>query len=347
MEELPDQFVWQFSDLGAYTVHSGYDLVHNSLSRVPIYGPISPMDAGAWNSIWSFPVPPKLQFFIRKCILGILPTRVALSTRIKDIVCLCPVCAYTYETVSHLLLFCPLAVRFGALMKIPLQAILSSNFCIVWRVTQLPPPVGKRIIFFWWGVWKSRNQVVFHSKLTPLLGLKAQMESHIAKSELALDLDDVPHRDPPPPDRSFNVDGAIQRAQRGAISFIHLDESGSVLFAGGRSLPHFRDVFTVEAFAVREALRWCIGRSMVHMDIEGDAAMVTNHLLDKKLLHPRAGVIIQECKLLLARNPSIRCLSVRREANTSAHNVARQALTMLPLRSQLLNLTLFACSNLH
>ncbi|CAN1163874.1 hypothetical protein LINPERHAP2_LOCUS25246 [Linum perenne] len=176
LEELLDQFVWQFSDSGAYTVHSGYDLVHHSISRVPMYGPISPMDAGAWNSIWSFPVPPKLQFFIWKCILGILPTRVALCTRIKDIVRLCPVCAYTDETVSHLLLSCLLAVRFGAMMNTPLQAILSSNFCVVWRrVTQLPPLMGKRIIFFWWRIWKSRNQVVFHSKLTLLPGLKAQM----------------------------------------------------------------------------------------------------------------------------------------------------------------------------
>ncbi|CAN1159418.1 Uncharacterized mitochondrial protein AtMg00310, partial [Linum perenne] len=362
LEDLPDQFIWQFSDSGAYTVHSGYELVHHNPPRMPVFGPISPMDAGAWNSIWTFPVPPKLQFFIWKCVLGILPTRVALSTRIKDIVRLCPVCAYTEETVSHLLLYCPLAVRFGDLMNIPFQPILSYNFCIVWRrVTQLPPPVGKRIIFFWWRIWKARNQVVFHSKLTLLPGLKAQLEAHIAKSELELDPDDVPHRPPPrqvaplltrwrPPARGrfkINVDGAIRRAQGGAIGFVLRDDSGSVLFAGGRSLPHFSDVFTVEAFAVREALRWCIGRSMIHMDIEGDAAMVSNHILNKKLLHPRAGVIIQECKLLLARYPSIRCLSVRREANTSAHNVARQALTMLPLRSQLLNLTSFACSNLH
>ncbi|CAN1773598.1 Uncharacterized mitochondrial protein AtMg00310 [Linum perenne] len=125
LEDLPDQFVWKFSDSGAYTVHSGYDLVHHNRSRVPCYGPISPMDAGAWNNIWSFPVPPKLQFFIWKCVLGIFPTRVALSTRIKDIVRLCPVRAYTEETVSHLLLYCPLAVRFGDMMNIPLQLILS------------------------------------------------------------------------------------------------------------------------------------------------------------------------------------------------------------------------------
>ncbi|CAN1164442.1 Uncharacterized mitochondrial protein AtMg00310 [Linum perenne] len=91
MEEIPDQFVWQFLDFGAYAVHSGYDIAHNGLSRVPVYGPISPMDAGAWNNIWSFPIPQKLQFFIWKCILSILPTRVALSTRIQDFVRLCPV----------------------------------------------------------------------------------------------------------------------------------------------------------------------------------------------------------------------------------------------------------------
>ncbi|CAN1192859.1 hypothetical protein LINPERHAP2_LOCUS41742 [Linum perenne] len=90
LEELSNQFVWQFSDSGAYTVHSGYELVHHNPPRMPVYGPISPMDARAWNSIWTYPVTPKLQFFIWKCVLGILPTRVALSTRIKDIVRLCP-----------------------------------------------------------------------------------------------------------------------------------------------------------------------------------------------------------------------------------------------------------------
>ncbi|CAN1187253.1 Uncharacterized mitochondrial protein AtMg00310 [Linum perenne] len=119
LEDLPDQFVWQFSDSGAYTVHSGYDLIHHITPRGPVYGPISSMDAGAWNSIWSYPVPPKLQFFIWKCVVGILLTRVALSTRIKDIVRLCPVCAYSEETVSHLLLYCPLAVRFGDMLNIP------------------------------------------------------------------------------------------------------------------------------------------------------------------------------------------------------------------------------------
>ncbi|CAN1190028.1 hypothetical protein LINPERHAP2_LOCUS40243 [Linum perenne] len=147
LEEIPDQFVWQFSDSGACTVHSRYEIVQNGLIRIPIVGATSPMDAGVWNNLWSFPIPPpppKLQFFMWACILGILPTRAALSTRIKDIDRLYQVCTISIETVSHLLLSCPLAVRFGDMMDISLGDIFSPNFCIVWRrVLHLPPPVGR------------------------------------------------------------------------------------------------------------------------------------------------------------------------------------------------------------
>ncbi|CAN1124659.1 hypothetical protein LINPERHAP2_LOCUS2463 [Linum perenne] len=60
IERIPDQFIWQFSDSEAYTVHSGYDIVHHGLVEVSEVGLVSPMDYDAWNKLWSFPVPPKL-----------------------------------------------------------------------------------------------------------------------------------------------------------------------------------------------------------------------------------------------------------------------------------------------
>ncbi|CAN1141599.1 Uncharacterized mitochondrial protein AtMg00310 [Linum perenne] len=362
VESIPDQLVWQLSDSGAYTVHSGYDCIHHGLVVTPEVGPTSPMDHVAWNQVWAFPVPPKLRFFVWKCILGVLPTRVALNSRIKDFPRLCPVCGMSDESTSHLLLFCPLAVRLADLIGIPIALILSTNFCIVWRkVLRLSQPEGKKIIFFWWRVWKSRNVVVFQAKQTLLPGLQIQFEQHLANSELELDPEDRAVRPntafrPVPPARwrppqlgriKVNVDGAIRRAQGGGIGFILRDSSSSVIFAGGRSFPHVLDPFTLEVLAVREALRWCIGKSIVSLDVEGDAAMVTKHILDKKCLHPRAGVIVQECKALLSRYPTIRCFSVRREANTAAHNLAKHALTMLPLRSRLSDFTLFSYLNLE
>ncbi|CAN1192242.1 Uncharacterized mitochondrial protein AtMg00310, partial [Linum perenne] len=75
VEVIPDQLVWQFLDSGAYTVHSGYNIVHHGLVIVLEVGPTSPIDQVAWNKVWSFSVPPKLHFFVWKCILGVLPTR--------------------------------------------------------------------------------------------------------------------------------------------------------------------------------------------------------------------------------------------------------------------------------
>ncbi|CAN1787787.1 hypothetical protein LINPERHAP1_LOCUS17794 [Linum perenne] len=80
---------------------------------------------------------------------------------------------------------------------------------------------------------------------------------------------------PPAFDRlKINVDGAVRLAQGGGIGLVLRDGVGVVLFAGGRSFPHVTYGFTLEALAVREALRWAIGRSLVLVDIEGDAAMI-------------------------------------------------------------------------
>ncbi|CAN1179103.1 hypothetical protein LINPERHAP2_LOCUS34004 [Linum perenne] len=57
-------------------------------------------------------------FFIRKCVLGVLPTRTALNSRIPDFPRSCPVCESSEESASHLLLWCPLATRFGSTMNI-------------------------------------------------------------------------------------------------------------------------------------------------------------------------------------------------------------------------------------
>ncbi|CAN1181044.1 hypothetical protein LINPERHAP2_LOCUS35135 [Linum perenne] len=75
----------------AYTVHSGYNIIHHGLVESPEVGPSSPMDVDAWNKLWSFPIPPKLHFFVWKCVLGVLPTRVALNARIPSFPRICPV----------------------------------------------------------------------------------------------------------------------------------------------------------------------------------------------------------------------------------------------------------------
>ncbi|CAN1750043.1 hypothetical protein LINPERHAP1_LOCUS3908 [Linum perenne] len=177
IEEIPDQFIWQFADSGAYTVQSGYDIIHHGLVETPEYGPSSPMDSAAWNDIWSFPIPPKLQFFVWKCVLGVLPTRTTLNVRIPDFPRSCPVCENSEESVCHLLLFCPLAARFGSVMNIHLHLVSSTKFCIVWcKILRLSPTLGRKIIFFWWRLWKSRNTVIFLNKQFLLPALKGQME---------------------------------------------------------------------------------------------------------------------------------------------------------------------------
>ncbi|CAN1145030.1 hypothetical protein LINPERHAP2_LOCUS14458 [Linum perenne] len=109
--------------------------------------------------------PPKLQFFVWKCVLGVLPTRTTLNVRIPNFSRSCPVYENSEESVCHLLLFCPLAARFGSVMNIPLHLVSSSNFCIILRkILRLSPALGRKTNFLWWRLWKSRNTVIFLNK---------------------------------------------------------------------------------------------------------------------------------------------------------------------------------------
>ncbi|CAN1172032.1 Putative ribonuclease H protein At1g65750 [Linum perenne] len=355
--EVQDGISWQFSNSGAYTVTSGYEL----LSEIPIqeeeFGP-SPIDEKLWKEVWSLETQPKLKAFLWKLFHGILPTRTALKKKIKDLPDFCPVCWKYEETIEHLLMYCILASKLATITGIPLNSFKGPNIVIAWReIMQKRVVSPQKVLIFWWRLWKSRNEVIFNFKQIHPKILKECFEAHLKEQEAIRNL----ARTQPtnqhhitdlceellPSNNWFrvNVDGAILKNKGGATGMVVRDFYGNLLFAGGLCFPFICDPFTIETLAVRTALLWIRTSNLQNLIIEGDAEQVHCRVFDSHRSHPLAGAIIQEIRTLLKRMPGVIYRTVKRTRNSKAHDVARFALNFMQRGSVMHNLTSYAIQN--
>ncbi|CAN0916128.1 Putative ribonuclease H protein At1g65750, partial [Linum grandiflorum] len=105
---IDDGIVWQYAPSGAYTVHSGYNLLR-AINSPPMLEPVSFVDPQFWNQLWELPIPPKLSFFLWCIFHNILATKIGLLFKHIATDTICPVCLQNNETLEYLFLLCPLA----------------------------------------------------------------------------------------------------------------------------------------------------------------------------------------------------------------------------------------------
>ncbi|CAN0878687.1 Uncharacterized mitochondrial protein AtMg00310 [Linum grandiflorum] len=352
---IEDNIIWQYAPSGAYTVQSGYSLLR-SIKYPPMLEPISLIDPQLWNQIWSLQVPPKLSFFLWRIFHKILPTKVALLTKKIVTDTICPVCLAGEESIEHIFLLCPLAIRLYSMVDLPYQTIHNSSIIITWRKTwQQNSDLAIHYLILWWRIWKSRNKVVFdYSQIHPMVLLEqykyqlSELKHLQAPPAPALI---PPFRSnniwqPPSPGRiKINVDGAIKMPFGGAISFVIRDATSNIMSAAGRSFQGIIDPFSIEALAFREAIYWCARSHIIYIDLEGDALSVIQRILDKRSLHPLAGAIIEEVRSTLKQLPNVKLIHIGRQGNKVAHSLAKFSLSFLPASSELHNLTTVALSS--
>lgn len=94
-----DSWFWKDDLKGVYTVKSGYRRLVGDFSS-PTLG------FAQWNTLWKLRVPPKIKFFLWRCLVNVLPTNVALVRRHVDISPMCPRCNLHNETVNHVFFEC-------------------------------------------------------------------------------------------------------------------------------------------------------------------------------------------------------------------------------------------------
>ncbi|CAN1141466.1 Uncharacterized mitochondrial protein AtMg00310 [Linum perenne] len=349
-----DHPIWFFSSRGVYSTSSGYSLALR-LRPVKKTPPslTEPSCPALWGSIWDLQIQPKFRFFLWRLCHRILPTIEGLNSRGMSLPTTCPCCLRGPKTLEHFLFHCIVARRLMQTLNLDLESIPHSHPAVTWRFIQSARPLeGPHWVLAWWRLWKSRNWVVFEKFQKSIPALHRQFSLDVDNlSFLPAPLHSAPSVFPtrptvwsPPrfPRLKINVDGAILASLGGACGLVVRDYLGGLLFATGISYPGITNPFLLELLAVRDACVLCRNLGWREVDIEGDATEVLRVVSGRLLLSRDGGSIISDICSLLDSLPLIKLQVVPRQANMTAHYVARQALRSLPSRG-VVNLTAWVC----
>lgn len=165
---IVDSVIWPYSKNRAYTVKSGYHFQHSRSQLSIIQHPHTShnISDSIWTWIWNLHSIPKLQNFLWRATLGILPSKENLFRRHIATSQECHIFLHHSETTEHALLACPWAVcawfAHPLSYRIPLQEITSFDNWLL-SVSQLKAPAEfiTHITFLLWKIWKHRCDCLF------------------------------------------------------------------------------------------------------------------------------------------------------------------------------------------
>ncbi|CAL9007242.1 unnamed protein product [Prunus brigantina] len=171
----PDRLVWPFNRTGAYSVKSGYNLIHPSSYTTLKYMRASGshcVSKKVWKLIWCSILTPKIKHFMWRAIKGCLPTKALLFRRHLGFSPLCPVCEKEPETIEHLFFYCHWTskVWFGSLLgyRVDLQCITTFDDWLLGVTGQLDKETLRWVLihisYLCWGIWRSRCNYIFEGK---------------------------------------------------------------------------------------------------------------------------------------------------------------------------------------
>ncbi|XP_019192730.1 PREDICTED: uncharacterized protein LOC109187027 [Ipomoea nil] len=112
---------------------------------------------------------------------------------------------------------------------------------------------------------------------------------------------------------------------RMGYGWILRDAAGVVKGAATSTVQGIYSVREAEAIGAREALSWIKNKGWSQVVLETDAQVVTNAMVAYQNFTP-FGMIIAEVRGLLKHLPLVRFVFTKRNANVSAHLLAKYAL---------------------
>ncbi|GKV32640.1 hypothetical protein SLEP1_g41235 [Rubroshorea leprosula] len=190
-----------------------------------------------------------------------------------------------------------------------------------------------------WKIWGCRNEAVWHGKHTDpqriiehglgyLLEYKQAMISKGRQVELEQQLSETRWRPPDVSHVKINTDGATSGQQQNfGIGAVARDHAGNVVAAMACKGQGAVAAEIAEACSLRKALQWARGLSFDRIILESDCATIVIAMQhDSPSLNSTLGLIISDNKMLMTSFLSCRVQHIRREGNSVAHELAKQAI---------------------
>ena len=149
-----DRWFWLADTKGKFTVRSSY----NVLNFAP-----NGSNSKVWKFLWGLEVPGKVQHFIWRALINVLPTTNNLLSRKVDVSLICPICSAANESVYHCLVECLFAQSCWLLSSLGTGRRCSSFFdCIEQIFIKCRKKECTLAVMVCWKLWLNRNDKVWN-----------------------------------------------------------------------------------------------------------------------------------------------------------------------------------------
>jgi hypothetical protein len=295
-----------------------------------------------WKMIWNLKVPNAVKMFMWRACNNLLPTKMNLMRRGVVQEAKCPICGREDETAKHILWSCPSAQDVWSCGPTKLQKGIGEGITFVHVVEEM---IGRCdlaeleiLAVVARKIWFRRNSVVhggdfihpthvFRDAINSLEDFqKANTQDIVLRSPLQ---DDIPTlwRKPPPGIYKINWDAAVDK-DHGRIGFgiIVRDHEGLVLAARSFTRALMVEPVVAEALAGFYAVEFSRDMSFFDIFLEGDALQIVSAVKTNNQRWSKFGHIIDGIRSGLHHLRSWQIHHVKRDANSAAHTLAREAI---------------------
>lgn len=303
--------IWHYTPHGRFTVSSAYKL---GLCQTSQHQPSCSAPSPDWNVIWDCNIPPKVKIFAWQLCHQALATNKNVAHRGIHQQLNCLQCHVVPEDDVHLFLQCPYTKQawthtdcFSSEFLSKATSWLHLFHLILETLPEYPDALPKFIMCLW-GLWTSRNQLVFAGKhleasdsiLKALCFLRAFQSQNSPASRPPKPIPSSrSHWFPPDPGWiMLNTDASYSSAGSG-FGFVLRDQSGKVLKSGAGPLDCIQSVEHAELLAIWRSYSNISEYWFKPLIISTDCQTLVSQINCPKLLLSGLGGLVAGLKALL------------------------------------------------
>jgi ribonuclease HI len=264
-----------------------------------------------WKKLWKMPVPPKVKSFWWRVIKKFIPARSILKHRHMEHIEFCEACGKSEETIHHALFECTWAKLFWHEMRTASQLKLPIFHPHAWAMDMIDNSTiregdSSMIMCGCWAIWKERNARKHgESRRSVTESVRWVLETTI---DLARTGKEKAKKSPKtkarwlPPAAGFlkiNTDASfMDDTLSGSTGLVIRNHQGNLVYAQAIWYEHAASARSVEALAIRDAIRLATDRSYNQIIVESDSTEAVNMCAGDEQVRSELLPICQEIREL-------------------------------------------------
>lgn len=186
--DISDYYTWAFSNHGAYTVKTGFNVLVKAKSKpVNMIPPREQAQISLKKRVWKIPTLPKIRMFLWRVISGAVAVAERLNSRGLNVETRCKLCNGGSESINHVLFQCSMATqiwRDAAIVIHPdaLSLQLEDNLKYIFDAmedTRIAQVSRRKIPWVLWLIWKNRNSIIYGKTQRSIGQLLSDVEDEV------------------------------------------------------------------------------------------------------------------------------------------------------------------------